>query len=87
MEITYDQGSDFIGHEVIKCLIETEYRITANPITSVNPTSIVILEWICQVLGNLLWTFNIIQTYINEYYPCTSILDAADFAIFAQQIG
>ena len=27
MEITYDQGSEFIGHEFIKSLIETEYRI------------------------------------------------------------
>ena len=39
MEITYDQGSEFIGHGFIKSLIEMEYRIVATPITLVNPIS------------------------------------------------
>ena len=38
IEITYDQGKAFIGHEFIKSLIETEYGITAKPSTSVNPS-------------------------------------------------
>ena len=53
MEITYDQGSEFIGHEFRKYLIEIEYVITAKPSTLVNPTYNAVLEWIHQVLGNL----------------------------------
>ena len=45
-EIMYDQVSECIGHEFRKSLIEMEYRIVAKPITSRNPMSNVILEWI-----------------------------------------
>ena len=43
-EITYDQGSQFIVHELRKYLIETEYGITDKPSTSGNTTSNTILE-------------------------------------------
>ena len=33
MEIIYDQGSEFIGHEFRKYLIEIEYGIVARPST------------------------------------------------------
>ena len=36
VEITYDQGKEFIGPEFRKSLIEIEYGITANPSTSRN---------------------------------------------------
>ena len=71
MEITYDQGSEFIGHEFRKSLLETEYGITAKPSKLVNPTSNIILERICQVLGNL----------VAGDDPWTVILAAADFTI------
>ena len=61
----YDEGKEFIGHEFIKSLIETEYRITAKPITLVNPMPNAILERIYQILGNLVRTFNIQQTYVD----------------------
>ena len=32
-KIMYDQGSEFVGHEFIKYLIEEEYGIIANPST------------------------------------------------------
>ena len=38
MEVMHDQELEFIGHEFRKNLIEKEYRVTANPSTSVNPT-------------------------------------------------
>ena len=38
-EITYDQGSEFIGHEFRKSIIEEEYGIVAKTSTSGNPTS------------------------------------------------
>ena len=66
MEITYDQGSEFIGRELLKYLLEMEYGITAKPSTSVNPTSNAILEWIQRVLGNLVRTCNITENYVDE---------------------
>ena len=56
MEITYDQGKEFIGNEFRKYLIEYEYGITAKPSTSRNPISNAILERIHQVLGNIVQT-------------------------------
>ena len=69
MEITYYQGSEYIGHEFIKYLIEMEYGIISKPSTSVNPMSNSILERIHQVLGNLVRTHNITQTYFLKYDP------------------
>ena len=69
MEISYDQGYEFIGHEFRKSLIEKEYRITTKTSTLVNPTSNATLEQIHQVLRNLLQTCNITQTYYDEYDP------------------
>ena len=42
-----------------------------------------VLKQIHQVLGNLVQTFNISQTYIDKNDPWTVILDAAAFAIFS----
>ena len=56
----------FIGHEFIKSLIEKEYRRTAKPSTSGNPTYDEILERIFQVLGNPVQTFNIRETYVDK---------------------
>ena len=39
IEINYDQGSEFIGHDFRKYLIEDEYRMSAKPSTSGNPMS------------------------------------------------
>ena len=81
IEIMYDQGSEFIGHEFRKSLIDTQYRITDKPSTSGNPIPNTILEQIHQVLGNLVRTFNIQQTYVDENDLWTGILAAAAFAI------
>ena len=82
IEITYEQGNKFIGPEFRKYLIETEYGITDKSSTSVNPMSNAVLDWINQVLVNLVRTFNIsTQTYVDEYHPWTGILAAAEFVI------
>ena len=81
IEITYNQGSEFIGHEFRKSLIEIEYGITAKPSSLGYPMSNSLLEQIHQVLGNLVWTFNIQQTYIDEKVPWRGILAVAAFAI------
>ena len=65
IEIMYYQGSASIGHEFRKSLIETEYGKTSKTRTSVNPIFNAVLERIHQVLGNLLRTCNINQTYVD----------------------
>ena len=83
MEVTDDQGSEFIGRELRKPLIETEYGIVSKPITLVNPMSNAILEQIHQVLGNLVRTCNIIHTYVDKNDLWLVILASAEFAILS----
>ena len=83
MEITYDQIKECIGHEFRKSRIETEYGITTKTSTLGNPTSNAILERIHQVIGNLVRTCNITQTYVDKDDPWSGILAAAEFAIFS----
>ena len=77
---------EFIGHEFRKSIIETEYGITAKPNTSGNSTSNAILEQIPQVLGNLVHTFNIRETYVEEENTWLDILAAA-FEIWSTENG
>ena len=86
-EITYDQVSEFIVHYFKKYLIETEYGITAKPSTSENTTSSTILERIHQVLGNLLKTCKMTQTYVDKDDPSSGVLEAAAFEIFSTTKG
>ena len=65
-EIMYDQGPEFIGREFRKSLIEKEYGIISKTSTLGNPTSNAMLERIHKVLGNLVPTFNIKDTYDDE---------------------
>ena len=81
IEITYDQGKEFICREFRKLLIETEYGITAKPSNSGNPIPNAILQRIHQVLVDLVQTFNVQQTYVEENDSSTGILAAAAFAI------
>ena len=64
MEIRYDQGSEFIGCEFRKSLIEKEYGIKSYPILSGNPTSNVVLQIIHPVLGNIVSKYNIKDTSV-----------------------
>ena len=81
MEIMYDQGSEFIGHNFRKSLIETEYGITAKPSTLGNPMSNAVFERIHQVIENIVRTFNIYQTYVDKDELWSGILYAAAFLI------
>ena len=70
IEITYDQGKEFIGHRIIHFLIEMEYRITSKPSTLGHPIYNAVLERIHQVLGNLVRNFYIsTQTYVDKDDP------------------
>ena len=59
-EIMYDQGSEFIGPDFIKYLIEIEYGIVDKSSTLVDPKTSAVLEQIHQVMGNLVRTYNYI---------------------------
>ena len=56
------------------------YRITFKPNTSGNTISNEVLERIHQVLGNIVWTYNITQTYVGEDWPWLGVLAAAEFS-------
>ena len=86
-EITYDQGSQFIGNEFRKSLIETEYSITSKPGTLINPTSNALLKHIHHIIVVLLRTCNITQSYEDEDEPWLGILSTEAFSIFSTKIG
>ena len=79
MVIMYDQGSEFIGHDFRKFLVEEEYGIKSKPSSSGNPTSNAILEIINLVLCNLVWKCNIEDTYADKYKSWMGILSSAYF--------
>ena len=83
MEITYDQVSEIIADDFRKYLIEKYYRITAKPITVVNPTYNAILERIHQVRGNRVQNFNIKETYAGKDYPQFFILESEALVILS----
>ena len=88
IEITYDQGKEFIAHEFRKYLTQMEYMRTAKPSTLVNPMFNVLSERIHQVLGNLVRNVNVFtHTYIDKNDPRTGILAAAVFAICSTNSG
>ena len=82
----YEQGSDFIGHEFRKYLIEREYGILAKKSTSGNPNYNTILEWIHSVIGTLIWTYNIEDTYIDKDDPWSGISEAKAFSVHSTKI-
>ena len=77
----YDQGSEFIGHEFRKYLIEREYGITSKPSNLEYTISNVILERFHQVLGNLVQNFTSTPKYVDEDDPRSVILAALEFEI------
>ena len=60
-----------------------ENGIVSKPSTLGNPMSNAILERVCQVLGNLVRTCNINQTYVDEDDPCLVVLAAEAFKILS----
>ena len=77
----YEQGGEFLGHEFKNSLIEQEYGIGTNPDSSRNPQANVIIDRTHQWLGNLIRSFNLHDTYIDDYEPWMVILNAAEFAV------
>ena len=63
--ITYDQGSELLGHAFKNDLIENEYGIKYKCATMENPQEKLILERIYQVVSNLIGTFDLSNIYID----------------------
>ena len=57
------------------------------PSTSGNPNPNATLEKIDQVLVNLLWTFNITETYVDKDDAWAGILAVGAFTIFSKKIS
>ena len=81
VEITYDQGEEFIGHEFKDILIEHEYGIKNNLDSPRNPQANEIIEIVHQVLGNLVRTYNLQEIYVDDTESWIRILATADFAV------
>ena len=81
VEITSDRGGEFLGHEFKNILIENEYDIKNKPTSPGNPQANAIIERIHQVLGDLVRTYNLQETYIDDADPWIGILAAEAFAV------
>ena len=62
-------------------MIESEYGIKTDPDSTRNPQSNAIIEIIHQVLRNLVCTYNLQETYVDDTDLWIGILAAADFSL------
>lgn len=79
-QITYDRGSEFIGKD-FQNMIKKDYGIKGKPITVRNPQANAIVERVHQVIGNIIRTFELETSYLDEENPWKGILSATAFAI------
>ena len=81
VEITYERGGYFLGHKFKNSLIKNEYSIKNKPASPGNTQKNVTIERINQVLGNLVRTYNLQETYVDYADPWMEILAAVAFAV------
>ena len=62
-------------------MIENEYGIKTNPVSPGNSHANTIIKIIHQVLGNLVRTYNLQETYIDDADPWMGILATSDFVV------
>ena len=77
--ITLDRGKEFMA-EVTK-MIKNDYGIKKRPITVRNPQANSIVERVHQTISNILRTFEIHDTTVDDEDPWSGILAATMFAI------
>jgi hypothetical protein len=80
-QVTFDCGSEFIGHEFKKVL--NDYGVKKKPITTRNPQANAIVKQVHQTIGNTIQTFELHDNYLDEDDPWKGILAATAFAICA----
>ena len=81
LEIIYDRGGEFLGHKFRNSLIEDKYGTKNNPASPGNPQVNVTIDRIHQVLGNLVHTYSLQETYVDDADPFMGILNTAAFAV------
>ena len=64
-------------------IIIDDYRITKRPVTVRNPQANSIIERICQILGNIIWTFELHEDSDATQDTWKGVLLAAIFALRA----
>jgi hypothetical protein len=62
-------------------MIKNDYGIKGKPITVRNPQANAIVERVHQVIGNIIWTFELKSNYLDEDDPWKGILSATAFAV------
>ena len=80
-EVILDRGTEFMA-EFTK-MIEQEYNLIKKPITRRNPQANAIIERVHQTIGNMLRTFSVHSTPVDEDDPWSGILSAIAFGIRA----
>ena len=62
-------------------MMKNDYRVKGKPITTRNPQTNAIVEIIHQVIGNIIRTFELETSYIDEENPWKGILSATVFTV------
>ena len=79
-QITFDWGNKFLGHE-FRHMVLHDYGIKCKPISVRNPQANAIVEWVHQVIGNIIRTFDLEANYLDNDNPWRGILAATAFAV------
>ena len=79
-QVTFDRGSEFIGHD-FQDMLKNDYGIKRKPITVRNPQANAIVERIHQVIANIIRTFELQTSYLDDDDPWLGILSATAFAV------
>ena len=77
-QITFDRGSEFMGE--FTRMVQKDYGVKKKPTTTRNPQANSIIERIHQTIGNMIRTFQIGKSELDEDDPWSGILAAVMFA-------
>ena len=81
LEIIYDRGGEFLGHKFKYSLIEDKYGTKNKPASPGNPQVNKTMERIYHLLGNVVRTYILQETCVDDADPFMGILDTAVFAV------
>ena len=81
VKITYDKGTEFMRE--FADMVQNDYGIKKKGATKRNPQANSIIERIHQTIGNVIRTFQVHDSYLDEDDPWSGILAAVMFAVRA----
>ena len=79
--IILDRGNEFLTE--FKTMVEQDYGITINRITTRNPQANAILERVHQTIGNIIRTMKVQDMVLDDENPWDGVLSATMFALRA----